>query len=434
MLVLKNKEEILEKLGQKPIAHKAAVEGDKIVARSAGLSDGFVADGEFVAPRLGVTPQVVATLDDATAIYDFDGKNIVVSDISKATAAYTGAVEIDPAAATASTVKKFVGTTFKEVVSGGLAKTATEIVKTVTAEKDIYNVKTLSGFSFAGFLSGDENGFTLSLEGAAAWLAAAIANNNANDKLVVTLGGDDQPEPDTPTPAPETPAPAPTSSEDKKTAGDLLSQELQSMQNQFSSLGKNASDDDDDDDYNNKFSFGGSPRVVESFKDMTQGESSDDDDDDESSDDDDDEIVTVENNVTEKAEEEAEEETFTLTEEDEQLINSWIVDDGTNTTKVKLNGALKQPADAKGLQLIEWQKSTLTLIHWFEKHGFKTCTQFTKTFCGTKRSQLEAAGIRLTFIQVKGDYDRQLPYFSMNGGQKRVYFDLDANRNFAFSK
>lgn len=205
MLTLKNKAQILEKLGQKPIEPQAAVKDGKIVACGKGLTEGFVADGEFVAPRLGVMPQVVAALDDVAASYTFDGKKIIVSDISKATAAYTGAVEVDPAAATASTVKKFVGTTFKEVISGGLTQTENEIQKKVSTEREIYSVETLSGFSFAGFLSGDEDGFELSLKAAAEWLATAVKTGNVDDKLVVKFVGN------TPTTPANNPAPSESS-------------------------------------------------------------------------------------------------------------------------------------------------------------------------------------------------------------------------------
>lgn len=242
---------------------------------------------------------------------------------------------------------------------------------------------------------------------------------------------------------------------------DAFRKNFKEIQKKTGTFDKDALDPDDDEDNkggtatvvkNGGFTFGGTATVVKNIQDMTRGKGYNSDNKIDY-DDDDEEVKEEDNggdwidNGDEVAEEEGEDreivetrsevkeevkETFTLKAEDEQLIKSWIVDNGANTMRVKLNSDLQQPMGIKGLQLTEWQKSTLTLIRWLEKHGFKTCTQFKKTFCNTKRLQLEAAGIRLTFIQVKGDYDRQLPYFSMNGGQKRVYFDLDDNRNFVF--
>ena len=213
-MLLRNKEELLSAFGQKPIPATDQIENGIIVARGEGLTRGLIETENGIAKRNGVTPEILATLDDPTAQYVFDGKNIVVKALGKSVARYTGNVKLSESAARPKTTKGFFGAVFKVVTDGGLQLTEDKVIAVDSESKDVYAVKTTDGFDFSNFISGDETGFKITKEGIEAWLEVA----GEGELFAVTFNGPQQPAPaPAPAPEPETPEPAPAPAPEPET-------------------------------------------------------------------------------------------------------------------------------------------------------------------------------------------------------------------------
>ena len=191
-MLLKNKEELLSAFGQKTIPATDQIENGVIVARGEGLTRGLIETENGIAKRNGVTPEILATLEDPTAQYVFDGKDIIVETLGKSVARYTGNVKLSESAARPKTTKGFFGAVFKVITDGGLQLTKDKVIAVDSESKDVYAVKTTDGFDFSNFITGDETSFKITKEGIEAWLEVA----GEGELFAVTFKGPQQPEDD----------------------------------------------------------------------------------------------------------------------------------------------------------------------------------------------------------------------------------------------